>query len=130
MSFTPCFLAALSVQLGGATAGLFFSTVAKSSKLALLLMLAWLVLMIAFSGFVVRLPDLRETGRWPLERDPYLLETSVPGIFAIGDVIAGPMLAHKAEEEGVAVAERIAGQHGHVDFDTVPFRANRVAATR
>ncbi|MDD5309113.1 MAG: ATP-binding cassette domain-containing protein [Deltaproteobacteria bacterium] len=60
--FTPCFLAALSVQLGGASAGLFFSTVAKSSKLALLLMLGWLVLMIAFSGFVVRLPDLRETG--------------------------------------------------------------------
>ena len=46
--------------------------------------------------------------------------TSVPGIWAIGDVVRGPMLAHKAEEEGVAVAERIAGQHGHVDFNTIP----------
>jgi dihydrolipoamide dehydrogenase len=46
--------------------------------------------------------------------------TNVPGIYAIGDVIAGPMLAHKAEEEGVAVAETIAGQAGHVNYDTVP----------
>ena len=45
--------------------------------------------------------------------------TNVPGIWAVGDVVRGPMLAHKAEEEGVAVAERIAGQHGHVDFDLV-----------
>jgi len=47
--------------------------------------------------------------------------TNLPGVWAIGDVVRGPMLAHKAEEEGVAVAERIAGQHGHVDFDTVPW---------
>ena len=46
--------------------------------------------------------------------------TSVAGIYAIGDVIAGPMLAHKAEEEGVAVAEIIAGQAGHVNYETVP----------
>ncbi len=46
--------------------------------------------------------------------------TSVPGIYAIGDVIAGPMLAHKAEEEGVAVAEILAGQAGHVNYETVP----------
>ncbi|EMY8162752.1 dihydrolipoyl dehydrogenase [Pseudomonas monteilii] len=46
--------------------------------------------------------------------------TSVPGIWAIGDVVRGPMLAHKAEEEGVAVVERIAGQHGRVDFNTIP----------
>jgi len=46
--------------------------------------------------------------------------TSVPGIYAIGDVIAGPMLAHKAEEEGVACAERIAGQAGHVNYDVIP----------
>ena len=46
--------------------------------------------------------------------------TNVPGVYAIGDVIAGPMLAHKAEEEGVAVAEVIAGQAGHVNYDTVP----------
>jgi dihydrolipoamide dehydrogenase len=47
--------------------------------------------------------------------------TNVPGVWAIGDVVRGPMLAHKAEEEGVAVAERIAGQHGHVDFNLVPW---------
>jgi len=43
--------------------------------------------------------------------------TAVPGVWAIGDVVRGPMLAHKAEEEAVAVAETIAGQHGHVDLD-------------
>ncbi|MGN6537651.1 MAG: dihydrolipoyl dehydrogenase [Mesorhizobium sp.] len=48
------------------------------------------------------------------------LQTNVPGIWAIGDVIAGPMLAHKAEDEGVAVAERIAGQAGHVNYDVIP----------
>jgi dihydrolipoamide dehydrogenase len=47
-------------------------------------------------------------------------QTNVAGIFAIGDVIHGPMLAHKAEEDGVAVAELIAGQAGHVDYDKVP----------
>jgi dihydrolipoamide dehydrogenase len=47
--------------------------------------------------------------------------TNLPGVWAVGDVVRGPMLAHKAEEEGVAVAERIAGQHGHVDFDLVPW---------
>lgn len=48
-------------------------------------------------------------------------KTNLPNVWAIGDVVRGPMLAHKAEEEGVAVAERIAGQHGHVNFDTVPW---------
>jgi dihydrolipoamide dehydrogenase len=48
-------------------------------------------------------------------------KTNVPGIWAVGDVVRGPMLAHKAEEEGVAVAERIAGQHGHVNFNTIPW---------
>lgn len=48
------------------------------------------------------------------------LQTSVPGVYAIGDVIAGPMLAHKAEDEGIAVAERIAGQAGHVSYDVIP----------
>ena len=46
--------------------------------------------------------------------------TNVPGIYAIGDVIAGPMLAHKAEEEGVALAERLAGQAGHVNYGAIP----------
>ena len=48
-------------------------------------------------------------------------QTSAPNVWAVGDVVRGPMLAHKAEEEGVAVAERIAGQHGHVDYDTIPW---------
>jgi dihydrolipoamide dehydrogenase len=47
--------------------------------------------------------------------------TSVANVWAVGDVVRGPMLAHKAEEEGVAVAERIAGQHGHVNFNTIPW---------
>ncbi len=48
------------------------------------------------------------------------LRTSVPGVWAIGDVVAGPMLAHKAEEDGIAVAEWIAGKAGHVDWSLVP----------
>lgn len=47
-------------------------------------------------------------------------QTSASGVFAIGDVIAGPMLAHKAEDEGIAVAEIIAGQSGHVNYDVIP----------
>jgi len=47
-------------------------------------------------------------------------QTSVPGIFAIGDVIAGPMLAHKASEEGVAAVERMAGQAGHLSYNCIP----------
>jgi dihydrolipoamide dehydrogenase len=46
--------------------------------------------------------------------------TNVPGIYAIGDVIAGPMLAHKSEDEGIAVAEILAGQAGHVNYDAIP----------
>lgn len=47
--------------------------------------------------------------------------TSLPGIYAIGDVVRGPMLAHKGEDEGVMVAEIIAGQHGHVNYDAIPW---------
>ena len=47
-------------------------------------------------------------------------QTNVPGIYAIGDIVTGPMLAHKAEEEGVAVAEIMAGQAGHVNYDEIP----------
>jgi dihydrolipoamide dehydrogenase len=47
-------------------------------------------------------------------------QTSIPGVYAIGDVVRGPMLAHKAEDEGVAVAEIIAGQAGHVNYDVIP----------
>ena len=48
------------------------------------------------------------------------LRTNIPNIFAVGDIAKGPMLAHKAEEEGVAVAETIAGKKGHVDYDLIP----------
>ncbi len=58
-----------------------------------------------------------ERGRVAVDKH---FQTSVPGIFAIGDAIAGPMLAHKAEDEGVAVAEIAAGQAGHVNYDVIP----------
>jgi dihydrolipoamide dehydrogenase len=60
---------------------------------------------------------LDERGRIPVDGR---FATSVPGIYAIGDVIAGPMLAHKGEDEGVAVAEIIAGKAGHVNYDVIP----------
>lgn len=47
-------------------------------------------------------------------------QTNNPGVFAIGDVVRGPMLAHKAEDEGIAIAEILAGQHGHVNYNTIP----------
>jgi dihydrolipoyl dehydrogenase len=61
--------------------------------------------------------NLDNRGRIPVDRR---FATSVPGIYAIGDVIAGPMLAHKAEDEGVAVAEVLAGKAGHVNYDVIP----------
>ena len=51
--------------------------------------------------------------------------TNVTGIYAIGDVIAGPMLAHKAEDEGMAVAEILAGQAGHVNYGVIPAWSTR-----
>jgi dihydrolipoamide dehydrogenase len=60
-------------------------------------------------------PD--EKGRIPVNNH---LETSVPGVYAIGDVVQGAMLAHKAEEEGVFVAEVIAGQHPHINYNLIP----------
>ena len=57
--------------------------------------------------------------RGRVQIDPHF-STNVKGIYAIGDVVAGPMLAHKAEDEGVAVAEIIAGQAGHVNYDVIP----------
>ncbi len=62
--------------------------------------------------------ELDERGAIVVDAD---CRTSLKGVWAVGDVVRGPMLAHKAEEEGVAVAERIAGQHGHVNFNTVPW---------
>jgi dihydrolipoamide dehydrogenase len=52
--------------------------------------------------------------------DPNSFETSIPGIYAVGDCIPGPMLAHKAEEEGVACAEGLAGKYCHVNYDAIP----------
>jgi len=63
------------------------------------------------TGIVTERGMVKTNGQW---------QTNVAGIYAIGDVIAGPMLAHKAEEEGVAVAEIIAGQHGHVNYGVIP----------
>ena len=60
---------------------------------------------------------LDEKGRIPVDAH---FKTSAAGVYAIGDVIPGPMLAHKAEEEGVAVAEMIAGKAGHVNYDVIP----------
>ena len=60
---------------------------------------------------------LDERGRVAVDQH---YSTNVPGIWAIGDVIAGPMLAHKGEDEGVAVAEILAGQAGHVNYDAIP----------
>ena len=62
----------------------------------------------------------REEGQSRPRRRRSAFQTNVDGIYAIGDVIAGPMLAHKAEEEGVAVAEILAGQAGHVNYDVIP----------
>ena len=65
--------------------------------------------------------DLRLIYRMvPKEQDILLGKTNIEDIYAIGDVINGPMLAHKAEDEGIAVAENIAGQSGHVNYDTIP----------
>ncbi|MGC1465764.1 MAG: dihydrolipoyl dehydrogenase [Pseudolabrys sp.] len=61
--------------------------------------------------------NMDERGRVAVDKH---YSTNVPGIWAIGDVIAGPMLAHKAEDEGVAVAEILAGQAGHVNYDVIP----------
>jgi dihydrolipoamide dehydrogenase len=63
--------------------------------------------------------DVKKDNRGRILVDPHF-RTNVEGIYAIGDVIAGPMLAHKAEDEGVAVAEILAGQAGHVNYDVIP----------
>lgn len=62
---------------------------------------------------------VKKSDRGQIEVDDHF-RTNVPGVYAVGDVIRGPMLAHKAEEEGVAVAEILAGKPGHVNYETVP----------
>ena len=63
---------------------------------------------------------LKLNPRGQVEVDQHF-QTAVPGVYAVGDLIPGPMLAHKAEEEGVAVAEILAGHYGHVRYDTCPY---------
>ena len=70
-------------------------------------------------GLGAQAAGVRMSERGFIEVDAHF-QTSVPGIYAIGDVIPGPMLAHKAEEEGAAVAEILAGEHGHVNYLTCP----------
>lgn len=62
---------------------------------------------------------VKQDDRGRVEIDAHF-QTNVPGIYAIGDVVAGPMLAHKASEEGIAVAEHVAGNPSHVSYDTIP----------
>ena len=70
-------------------------------------------------GLGLEAVGVKKDNRGRMIVDPHY-RTGVPGIYAIGDAIAGPMLAHKAEDEGVAVAEIIAGQAGHVNYDVIP----------
>lgn len=70
-------------------------------------------------GLGLEATGIEMEGRGMVKVDGHF-QTNVPGIYAIGDVIRGPMLAHKAEDEGIAVAEIIAGQAGHVNYDVIP----------
>ena len=70
-------------------------------------------------GLALDKAGLQTNQRGQIETD-HEFRTSVPGVWAIGDVIPGPMLAHKAEDEGIAVAENIAGQTGIVNHDVIP----------
>ena len=70
-------------------------------------------------GLGLEAAGVKKDNRGRVVIDPHFA-TSVAGIYAIGDAVAGPMLAHKAEEEGVAVAEILAGQAGHVNYDVIP----------
>ena len=70
-------------------------------------------------GLGVEAAGINRDNRGHIEVDAHYA-TSVKGIFAIGDVIKGPMLAHKAEDEGIAVAELLAGQAGHVNYEVIP----------
>jgi len=71
------------------------------------------------SGLGLEMAGVQRDEKGRVKTDGHF-KTNVPGIYAIGDVIAGPMLAHKAEEEGVALAEMLAGQAGHVNYETCP----------
>lgn len=73
----------------------------------------------ATAGMGIAEAGVKMTDRGVIEIDGHY-QTNVPGIYAIGDCVPGPMLAHKGEEEGVAVAEILAGQKGHVNYDAIP----------
>lgn len=73
----------------------------------------------ATAGMGLAEAGVKMTDRGVIEIDGHY-ETSVKGVYAIGDCVPGPMLAHKGEEEGVAVAEMLAGQKGHVNYDAIP----------
>lgn len=73
----------------------------------------------ATAGMGLAEAGVKMTERGVIEIDNHY-QTSVPGVYAIGDCVPGPMLAHKGEEEGVAVAEYLAGQKGHVNYDAIP----------
>jgi dihydrolipoamide dehydrogenase len=72
-----------------------------------------------FDGAVAKDLGLKLTERGQVEVDPHY-RTNIPGLYAIGDIIEGPMLAHKGEDEGVACIERIAGKAGHVNYEAIP----------
>jgi len=63
-------------------------------------------------------PQARRQGFIDVDKN---CRTGLPRVYAVGDVVRGPMLAHKGEDEGVMVAEIIAGQHGHVNYDAIPW---------
>jgi len=71
------------------------------------------------AGLGLESVGIETDNRGRIKVDPHF-QTKVPGIYAIGDVIEGPMLAHKAEDEGVVAAEIIAGQSGHINYDAIP----------
>ncbi len=74
----------------------------------------------ATQGMGLAEAGIKLTERGVIEIDAHY-QTNIPGIYAIGDCVPGPMLAHKGEEEGVAVAEYLAGQKGHVNYDAIPW---------
>ena len=109
---------ALSVKNGVATATLKTKD-GKESKLEADKVLVSVGRKPYLSGVVDESLGLKLTSRGQVEIDPHY-KTNIPGVYAIGDIISGPMLAHKAEDEGVACVERIAGKAGHVNYDIIP----------
>jgi dihydrolipoamide dehydrogenase len=115
----------LGAAIGSVTAGkkgvtVEYSTKAGEHKLECERLIVCIGRVPNTEGLGAEAVGLRCDERGSIEVDEHC-RTNLPNVWAIGDVVRGPMLAHKAEEEGVAVAQRIAGQSGHVDFNTVPW---------